>query len=410
MAIEFMPLIAEEAPLTVLAEVFDLSIWGADAQQVWAELQHQGPVVFSCPGIAVTTSPTAVHESLHDPSVFSSNPAAMYFGSDTGAIPLQVDPPDHARYRKLLDPLFTPKKMAAREQQVADLVNGLIDGFIERGSCDFSDEFAVPFPTAMFLRLMGLPFDDLSEFLKVKEEMIRPEGVDEESRIQVQEKASMWICDYINTALAERERGLTDDILSYFLTCERDGKLTRAEILNICILFLPAGLDTVTDTLECSFAFLAQNPQHRQRLADDPAITDRAVEELLRHQSPVPTVSRVATSDTTLDGCPIATGTRVRPLLSIANHDPEVFPDPGVVDFDRVVNPHIAFGAGVHRCLGSHLARIELRGALREWHQRIPEYWLQQGAELQFRRALREIPHLPLEFPSGGGRRSSPVQ
>jgi cytochrome P450 len=402
MTIEFKQTVDEEASLTALGELFDISIWGTDAQQVWAELQQHGPVVFSNPAMAVTTSPAAVHESLHDPSIFSSNPSAMYFGSDTGAIPLQVDPPLHSRYRKLLDPLFTPKKMTEREPQAIELVNGFIDGFIERGSCDFSAEFAVPFPTAMFLSLMGMPFDELTDFLKVKEEMIRPPGPDEQSRIAVQEKASMWICDYINTAMAAREKGLGDDILSYFLTLERDGKLTRAETLNICILFLPAGLDTVTDTLECSFAFLSQNPTFRQRLASDPDVTARAVEELLRYESPVPSVSRVAMSDTSLGGCPIAKGTRVRSLLSIANHDPDVFGNPETMDFDRVNNPHIAFGGGVHRCVGSHLARLELRVAMREWHKRIPDYWLTAGTKLKYRQALREITYLPLEFAPGG--------
>jgi cytochrome P450 len=211
----------------------------------------------------------------------------------------------------------------------------------------------------------------------------------------------MWICDYINTAMAEREKGLSEDILSYFLTLERDGKLTRAETLNICILFLPAGLDTVTDTLECSFAFLAQNPEYRKRLANEPEITGRAIEELLRYESPVPSVSRVAMTDTSLGGCPIAKGTRVRSLLSIANHDPVVFGNPEVMDFDRTNNPHIAFGGGVHRCVGSHLARLELRVAVREWHKRIPDYWLKAGTELKYRQALREIAYLPLEFNVG---------
>src|SRR3954451_2140487 len=127
MTIEFTQMPDEEASLTVLGEDFGRTIWGTDAQQVWAELQQHGPVLFPGAGNVLTTSPAAVQEALHDPSIFSSNPSAMYFGSDTGAIPLQVDPPLHSRYRKLLDPLFAPKKMAAREQEAADLVNGLID-------------------------------------------------------------------------------------------------------------------------------------------------------------------------------------------------------------------------------------------------------------------------------------------
>jgi len=402
MELEFGEPIGEDAPVTVLTRDIDTTVWGSDAQEMWRAIRDAGPVLWPQPSLALTASGRAVSEALRDPSVFSSNPSAGYFGSETGAIPLQIDPPEHSRYRKMLDPLFTPKKMATREREVADLVNRLIDTFIDRGSVDFSHEFAVPFPSAVFMSLMGLPLDALTDFLRVKEEMIRPQGADEESRKQVQEKASLWICDYINTALAQREHNMSDDILSYFLTLEREGKLSREDILNISILFLPAGLDTVTDTLECSFAFRARNPSYRQQLVDDPDVTAKAIEELLRYESPVPVVNRIAMSDASLDGCPIAKGTRVRALLALANHDPEVFGNPEVMDFNRDVNPHIAFGGGVHRCVGSHLARLELRVAVREWHRRIPDYWMPEGTEIRYRQSLREIDHLPLEFPPGG--------
>ncbi|MGD9794134.1 MAG: cytochrome P450 [Acidimicrobiia bacterium] len=404
MKLEFGALTGEDSVRSVLTTEFDTSIYGIDAQEVWASMIAQGPVLWPNPGCAVTASAAAVHESLHDASIFSSNPAAGYFGSDTGAIPLQIDPPMHSRYRKMLDPLFTPKLMAAREGQAAEIVNRLIDKFIDRGNVDFSHEFAVPFPSEMFLTLMGLPLDELTDFLRIKEEMIRPQGADEAARIRVQEKASMWIADYINTALSQREKNLTDDILSYFLGLEREGRLSREEIINICILFIPAGLDTVTDTLECSLAFLSTHPAYRQQIVDDPNIVGRAVEELLRYETPVPTVSRIAMSDTTLAGCPVAKGTRVRSVLAVANHDPSVFVNPQEVDFNRESNPHIAFGGGVHRCVGSHLARLELRVALREWHRRIPEYSLAEGTELRYRRGLREIEHLPLVFPAAGAR------
>src|SRR3954453_1589909 len=130
---------------TVLAPELDQSIWGTDAREVWRAMATVGPVVRANPGMAVVTSTAGVEQVLHNPAVFSSNPDAMYFGSETGAIPLQVDPPEHSRYRKMLDPLFSPRRMAEREQDVADLANELIDTFVERGSCDFSTEFAVPF-------------------------------------------------------------------------------------------------------------------------------------------------------------------------------------------------------------------------------------------------------------------------
>jgi cytochrome P450 len=401
MSIELSDETFVDSAKTVMTTDFDRSVWGVDAQQAWADLQANGPVLWAQPGFVVATCGAAVREALHDPSIFSSNPDAMYFGSDTGAIPLQIDPPEHSRYRKMLDPMFSPKRMAAKEAEVAALANRLIDRFIERGEVDFSAAFAVPFPSEVFLLLMGLPFDELDKFLHVKEEMIRPSGDTEEARLKSQEQAAGWIFEYVNAAIEQRKIDPTDDLLTYFSGLEDEGRLTRHEILSICVLFIPAGLDTVTDTLECSIAYLAQHPEQRQQLVDDPTLISAAIEELLRYESPVPIVNRITMTDTELAGCPIAKDTRVRVMLAIANHDPEIHPDPETVDFHRPSNPHIAFGGGVHRCVGSNLARLELRVAMREWHRRIPEYTLAEGTELRFRPSLREIEHLPLRFPAG---------
>jgi cytochrome P450 len=401
MKIELSAEAFEDSPTTVMSIDFDRSVWGSDAQEAWIALREAGPVLWAQSRLAVATSGKAVEEALHDPGIFSSNPNAAYFGSDTGAIPLQIDPPDHSRFRKMLDPMFSPKRMLAKEAEVAEVANRLIDRFIARGSVDFSHEFAVPFPSEVFLQLMGLPYDELEQFLHVKEELIRPTGPDEEARLKSQEQAGGWIFNYVNAAMEERKQHQTDDMLGYFSQLEDEGRLSREEILNICVLFIPAGLDTVTDTLECSYIYLARHPEKRKEIVDDPELIGRAIEELLRYESPVPIVNRIAMRDTELDGCPVAKDTRVRVMLAIANHDPANHPEPETVDFHRVGNPHIAFGGGVHRCVGSHLARLELRVALREWHRRIPDYRIPEGAELRYRSSLREIDNLSLEFPPG---------
>ncbi len=368
---------------------------------MWRALATAGPVIRPKPGLAVVTSTAGIEQVLHDPAVFSSNPDAMYFGSETGAIPLQVDPPEHTRYRKMLDPLFSPRRMAEREQDVADLANQLIDGFVERGSCDFSTEFAVPFPSVVFLRLMGLPTDRLDEFLIAKEGMIRPVGETDAERLAIRKETGAWIFEYFTTALDSHAGDDSSDVLGTFLELEREGRLTRDETLNICLLMLAAGLDTVTDTLECGFAFLAQSPAHQRQLAENPDLAAGAVEELLRFETPVATVSRVAMGPAEIEGCPIAAGERVKPILAVSNIDPALHADPDAVDFARPSNKHLAFGAGVHRCVGSHLARLELRVALREWHRRIPSYGLADGHTVTYSRGLREIEHLPIEFPPG---------
>ena len=197
--------------------------------------------------------------------------------------------------------------------------------------------------------------------------------------------------------MKDRRANPRDDILSLFIEAEVDAeRLTEDEILGICFLFILAGLDTVTDSLECFIARLAQHPAERRQIVDDPAIIPSAVEELLRWETPVTTVARVATRDVDLGGCPIRAGDNVGIVIGAANTDDEAVPGTDQVDLGRSENRHLAFGGGVHRCLGSHLARLELRIALREWHRRIPEYSIVPGTELSYMMGLRQIDSLPL--------------
>jgi cytochrome P450 len=152
------------------------------------------------------------------------------------------------------------------------------------------------------------------------------------------------------------------------------------------------------------FAHLAQNPEDRQRIVDDESVINSAVEELLRWETPVPAVARIAVEDTEVQGCPIHAGQHVMLLLASANTDESHDPSLDSVDLTRNPNPHLAFGGGVHRCLGSHLARIELRVALREWHRRIPEYSLVPGTVLEYTSGLRSLHHLPLQFAPVGAK------
>ena len=178
---------------------------------------------------------------------------------------------------------------------------------------------------------------------------------------------------------------------------EVDGeRLTRNDVIDICYLFFLAGLDTVTASLDCFLAYLAQHPEQRERLVADPSLIPAAIEEMLRWETPVTGVARITVQDTELGGCPIPKGSFVSPLLASANTDERFWEAADRVDFDRVSNKHLAFGGGVHRCLGSHLARMELRVALEEWHARIPEYRLAEGVELLYSQGLRQVENLEL--------------
>jgi cytochrome P450 len=386
-------------------DAFDSMMGHASAPQYhYKELLEQAAVHRTGDNSVMIASRAAVDEVFQDPKRFSSAAfGGISLGNVRPLIPLSVDPPNHSKYRKILDPLFAPKRMDAAEADIAERVNHFMDMFADRGACHFTDEFAVPFPSAVFLGLMGLPWDELDAMLRMKDGIIRPGGFEltMEERQDIMNKTGQDIYAYFNAILDEREKQPREDIMTEFLDAKVDGEqLTREEILDICFLFLLAGLDTVTDSLTCSFAYLAQHPSHRQQIVDDPSIIPAAVEELLRWESPVPGVPRFCTEDTEVAGCPMKSGDMVGVSVGAANVDTVEFPDAFEVRFDRQVNRHLAFGGGVHRCLGSHLARRELRVVLREWHRRIPEYELKPRIDLHYVMGLRSVENLELVWPS----------
>jgi cytochrome P450 len=377
----------------------------AEPQPMYRQVLDEGGIIRPVDGMAMTFSRELTDYVLRNHEIFSSR-VEMNLGNIRPMIPLNVDPPNHSKYRKLMDPLFAPRQMDAQEADITRRVNDFMDAFIDRGECNFTEEFAEVFPSSVFLGLMGLPESDLRTVLRLRDGSLHPEKIDPEAATNFEKRAAVMdangleIYDYFNQQLDERERQPTEDILSHFLSAEIDGdRLTRDDILDTCFLFLIAGLDTVSDTLTCYYAYLANHPEQRQQIVDDPDIIPAAVEELLRWESPVPLgVPRMALRDTELpNGEKIAEGTVIVVSYGAANVDPFEFPDGFDVRFDRESNRHIAFGGGVHRCLGSHLARRELRITLREWHQRIPEYRIKPGHEqLEYPPGLRHVKDLML--------------
>lgn len=396
----------DETPVGIWT-MMDPSV-AANPQPAYRKLRNASPVsraeisMFGEGGMVMLFRHEDVENTLRSPELFSSNfsMGSMGLGNDRPLIPLQIDPPEHKKYRVLLDPLFAPQRMAVLEEDVARLVNELIDGFVASGECEFNNDFAVPLPCIVFCRLLGLPYEDLHLFLEMKEGIIRGNGEADPAKAgEARSEAGRKCYDYFNRILDEREIEPRDDMLSHFLRAEVDGqRLSREEILDICYLFLIAGLDTVTDSLTCFYHFLANNPLHRLQIVNDPSVIPAAVEEMLRWETPVPMVARVATRDTEIGGCPVNSGDMVAVCLGSANTDETAIPGGDEVRFDREANRHYAFGGGIHRCLGSHLARLELRVALREWHRRIPTYHIPEGAELRWAPLLRQVEHLPIVF------------
>ena len=334
---------------------------------------------------------------LGHPEIFSSGIDAVNIGQIRPLIPLQIDPPRHKNFRKLLDPIFAPKQIALLEPATRALVRELLVGLPEKNGCNFHTEMAERLPTIVFLQLLGLPVSRAAEFIELKNGILRPPTHSIEARNAATAATGQKIYAVLQEVIDERAVEPKEDFISMFLAAEVDGqRLTQEDVLDIGYLFFLAGLDTVTASLDCMIAFLADHPQHRQQIVDDPSLIPHAVEELLRWESPVQGVVRITTQETEVSGCPIAANRIVSVMLGSANTDERTWDGADEIRFDREANKHIAFGGGVHRCLGSHLARMELRVAMEEWHAVIPNYSLVEGNVLLYSQGLRAIDNLEL--------------
>lgn len=373
----------------------------ARPREYFAALRAGGPVEDAeNPAEPMLIRRADVEHALRNWQEYSSDYGGV-MGSEEPIIPLNVDPPLHVRYRRLLDPYFSPRKMAALQPAVEAHTNAIIDSFIDRGSCDFSTEMAVPLPCSTFLSLLGLPLDELDDLVRWKDIMIRPQHLvaDPDEALELQAKTAGEIYARFGGEIADRRLHPRDDLMTHLTTCEiEDEKLTDSEILRTCFLLLAAGLDTVTISLECIFNYLLENDDARRMLVDEPGSELNLIEELLRWETPVQTVTRRITRDMELEGgYQLTKDQQVQISLASANVDPDGLPIAEDVDVRRGDIRNFAFGGGPHRCLGSHLARMELRTVVRTWHDRIPEYSLAPGTELIWNSStLRGLDHLPL--------------
>ena len=325
-----------------------------------------------------------------------------YLGSDRPAIPFGIEGPEHRRYRRVLDPVFSPKRVAPLAGQVRQLAHDLIDTFADAGSVDAYAAWCQPLPSMTFLSIMGLPMDQLDNFIRFKNASLDlgDDSQPLEERLARRAEAVTWIQEYFIRELDARERTPTprDDMIGWLLAAEVEGyRLTRTDILDILGLLMIAGLDTVSASLACFLSYFARHPEQRAQIVAEPELTRSAVEELLRFESPVTEGFRITREDLTLpSGSTIPAGSWMHLSWAAANLDPAVFPEPLTVDFGRKPNPHLGFSTGVHRCLGSHLARMEMEIAIKAWHERIPDYSITPGETLVYTGNPRAPHRLPL--------------
>lgn len=296
--------------------------------------------------------------------------------------PQSVDPPDHAKFRNLLAPLFTPAAIKQMEGEVRRRAHQLIDSFADRGHCDFVGEFSARMPTGMFIHLMGMDEDRIPEFLGLADTFMRVDNPEGKS----QNVADIYAVleDYF---AAKKKLPPANDLASTLLGArDAEGQqFPHEEIINCAFLLFLAGLDTVTSTMTYIWRYLATAPESRRYIQENLEVPDRlarAMDELFRINS-VSVIYRRVNQDIEYKGVQMKENDKLVLPNNVANRDPAVFENPTVIDLDRKVNTHVTFGLGVHRCLGQHLAKLEVATSLREWLPRIGDFRIAPDADIE---------------------------
>lgn len=312
------------------------------------------------------------------------------------APPITSDPPEQLPMRRLILPFFTPTAVAVHRPYTEALCHALIDDFIDQGTCDAAAQYAQQIPPRVIAHMLGIDPNRSDEFV----EWVR--GVLEIglSQPEVRIKYRRIIRQFFGELVTERRANPGDDLISKLLEKDIDGEpLSDNTVVGMCNLLLVAGIDTTWSSIGSALWHFATHAEHRHRLAKEPDVFPRAIEELLRFYSPV-TMARIATEEIQVGDVTFKPGDRVLMNFPAANHDPEAFAQPDEVVLDRERNRHIAFGVGIHRCAGSNLARMEMDVALRAWFNRIPEFTLSDPDSVRWAGGQVRGPRsLPVTFP-----------
>lgn len=359
-------------------------------------VQYLQPDFFRPNGSWTVSRADDVRYVLQHAELFSSEGIAgfsMLLGQSWPLIPLEVDPPLHAKYRSILNGIFSPAKTRELESGVRARAVSLIEEVAGKGECEFIEAFARPFPVSIFMQIMGLPDSDFDELIGYEHDLLHSGTMEERVR------GARGFYDYLTKLIAERRRNPTDDLAGFVIKSQIDGRpLNDEEVMGIYYLLVVAGLDTVAASLGLHFRHLAQHAQDQERLRANPSLIPDAIEEFLRRYAIVST-TRFATQDTELAGVAIKKGDRLTVSTMAPSLDPTEFPNPLEVDITRSPNRHVAFSFGPHRCIGSHLARREMIIAVEEWLKRVPPFRVAGNVEVPVRAGgLMSVDALPLTW------------
>jgi cytochrome P450 len=370
-----------------------------DPHRAWKRL-HSYPDIFYTPhygGHWIVTRYNDQKAIFEDHERFSSwRNAIPDYPRSFRLAPIETDPPLHERYKRLLVPTFAPANIKDLEGRARALTVSLIDGFLGHGGCEFVSAFSLKMPIGIFMTIAGLPEPDRPKLLQWVEDKVR--NADE----KVQAAAAASMVEYARMLVQERRQRPGSDLFSKIANVEYEGeKLSEDDVVGFFALLLFAGLDTVSSSLGFIARFLAENPPHRHQLQANPGLIPKAIEELLRRFG-VSSPARILAQDTVFNGVQMKKNDMVLLPVTLAGLDERVFERPFEVEFNRPnAATHLTFGTGIHRCLGSFLARTELKVFLEEWLTRIPEYQITPGERvITSAGVVNGTIHLPLSWPS----------
>ncbi|BBZ15485.1 cytochrome P450 [Mycobacterium branderi] len=373
---------------------------GAALPEFLARMREICPVAHSdnYGGFWVITKYEDIFKIAQDWETFTSSEGVAVPPLPPGGIPnipVEVDPPLQRVYKKLISPYLTPEAVARREQEVRAIAVGLIDKFIDSGQCEFMKAFAQPFPAVtLFELILNAPSDDVGRLADMATVATLPNHPD---AAQAWGGTVQWINDFVDQRQKQPPRG---DIVDGLLKAEIEGQpINRTEILGILQLLIVGGLDTTGGALGQMIIEFCRDPAIPALLRTKPELIPPAIEELLRLNAPMVAIARTATRDVEVGGRQIKKGDRIMMYWASANRDEEVFANPDSFDLERANKRYIAFGVGPHRCVGSNLARMNLRIALEEILRRLDDIRLQEGAEVEYHISfIREPAAVPITF------------
>ncbi len=401
--------------------VYDLAKYGSDYDyrvdeelakdqgRRWDELRNECPVRLNDTAtprrIWLLMGYEDVRSAFQDWETFSSSSIEVWETDEMIAvknpwIPTEIDPPLHTEYRSLIADYFVPRAVNDRAQDVRKFCAELVAELAPRGHAEFVRDFGKVYPTRIFMHLMGLPVEKSEQMLEWVDTLMHTNPADDPD-YKIRHGVRAEIFGFLGDLLEQRRREPKDDILTTIVTEKLpSGRLmSQQEALSMTFLLYMGGLDTVAASLSYIFRYLADHPEVRHQVISGDVSARDVAEELLRTNSIVNS-GRVVTKDVEFAGCPMKAGDRVILGTAAANRDPSEFgADAADIEIGRRPNRHIAFGAGVHRCLGSHLARLELSVAIEEWHKLIPDYHIPASAVVEDHPgSICTLKSLPLEW------------